>query len=34
VRRRLTLSQWYARLSRQAMIDEYIEYSSCQCMIE
>jgi hypothetical protein len=36
VRRRLTLSQWYARLSRQATIDEYIEYSSCQlgCMIE
>ena len=35
VRRRLTLSQWYARLSRQATIDEYMtEYSSCQCMIE
>jgi 3'-phosphoadenosine 5'-phosphosulfate sulfotransferase (PAPS reductase)/FAD synthetase len=34
VRRRLTLGEWYSRLSGQATIDEYIEYGSCQCMIE
>ena len=35
VKSRLTLSEWYARLSRQATIDDYLTgYSSCQCMIE
>jgi 3'-phosphoadenosine 5'-phosphosulfate sulfotransferase (PAPS reductase)/FAD synthetase len=34
VKSRLTLSEWYSRLSRQMRIDEFIEYGSCQCMIE
>jgi len=33
VKSKLTLSEWYARFSRQATIDEFIEYGSCACML-
>jgi len=36
VHKRLTLSEWYSKFTKQTTIDDYLEYNSCQlgCMLE